>query len=285
VSAPRGSRWRDEPVYRAAIRVGLALLGLARIRIVSDGVDNVPETGGAVLAISHFGYADFALTQAVIWRQRRRMVRFLITISAFRNRFAGPALRAMRHIPVERSAGAGAFAAARRSACAGELVGVFPESYVSRSFTLKPLKPGAVRLAMDAGVPLLPVAVWGGQRIRTRGVRTRFRDYWGIPVQVRIGAPLELPAGEDATAGTARLREALDGLLEDARADYPLPAGAWWVPAHLGGSAPTPAEAERLDREDLIARAKARRGPRPLTAPDPRPRQVDTEEEPREEAG
>jgi 1-acyl-sn-glycerol-3-phosphate acyltransferase len=271
------ARWRVEPVYRAAIRVGLALLGAARIDIRAEGIDHLPESGGAVLAITHFGYADFAFTQAVIWRQRRRVVRFLITATAFRHRLAGPALRSMHHVPVDRSAGAGAFAAARRAAKAGELVGVFPESYVSRSFTLKPLKPGAIRLAQDAGVPLLPVAVWGGQRIRTRGVTTRIRDYRGIPVHVRFGAPLPLEVGEDAGRATERLREALDRLLDEARRDYPTPdpaTGVWWVPAHLGGSAPTPAEADRLDREALLERARARRGSRQpglLPAPSPRP--------------
>ena len=49
------------------------------------------------------------------------------------------------------------------------MVGVFPEATISRSFTVKELKSGAARLAQAAGVPLVPVAVWGPQRLWTKG--------------------------------------------------------------------------------------------------------------------
>ena len=74
-------------------------------------------------------------------------------------------MRAMKHIPVDRDAGAASFATALRSLKQGEIVGVFPEATISRSFERKEFKSGAVRMAQASGAPLLPVVSWGGQRI------------------------------------------------------------------------------------------------------------------------
>ena len=61
----------------------------------------------------------------------------------------------------------------------GELIGVFPEGTVSRSFEVQPLKAGAARLAQEAGVPLIPVAVWGAHRILTKGAKGKQRERLG----------------------------------------------------------------------------------------------------------
>ena len=87
--------------------------------------------------------------------------------------FAGPFMRAMQHIPVDRKAGAAAFESAVRALKDGEVVGVFPEATISTSFTVKDLKAGVARMAVDAGVPIIPAAVWGGQRIATKGHKVR----------------------------------------------------------------------------------------------------------------
>ena len=102
-----------------------------------------------MLAITHFGYLDFALVQDAVWRRHRRLTRFLVTDVAFGHRLAGPLLRAMRHIPVHRAAGAGAYRMARQALARGELVGIFPESAVSVTTELLPLKKGAAGLAAE----------------------------------------------------------------------------------------------------------------------------------------
>ncbi|PRC58069.1 1-acyl-sn-glycerol-3-phosphate acyltransferase, partial [Mycobacterium sp. ITM-2017-0098] len=71
-------------------------------------------------------------------------------------------------IPVDRKAGAGAYAAAVESLRRGEIVGVYPEATISRSFELKEFKTGAVRMAKEAQVPIVPVIVWGAQRLWTK---------------------------------------------------------------------------------------------------------------------
>jgi len=80
-------------------------------------------------------------------------------------------MRAMKHIPVDRSAGEQAYGHALEALRRGEIIGVFPEATISESFTLKSFKTGAARLAADAGVPLLPMALWGTSGCGPKGAR------------------------------------------------------------------------------------------------------------------
>jgi len=105
---------RGDRVYRLAIWLGSGLFRMLDLRRDVHGVSNVPPSGPAVLAVTHFGYLDFALVQDAVWRHYRRLTRFLVTDAAFGHPIAGPLLRAMRHIPVHRAAGAGAYRMARR---------------------------------------------------------------------------------------------------------------------------------------------------------------------------
>src|SRR6201999_299738 len=73
-----------------------------------------------------------------------------------------------RTIPVDRNAGAGAYAVAVERLREGELVGVYPEATISRSFELKEFKTGAARMALEAQVPIIPIIVWGAQRAWTK---------------------------------------------------------------------------------------------------------------------
>ena len=126
---------------------------------------------------------------------------------------------------------------------AGEVVGIFPEATISRSFTVKEVKSGAVRMAAEAGVPLLPTAVWGTQRLWTKG-RPKSLTQRHVPITILVGEPFEAAPGD---SGDGLLRTRLQDLLDTAQANYPNEPGAWWVPKHLGGSAPTLEEAAALD--------------------------------------
>jgi 1-acyl-sn-glycerol-3-phosphate acyltransferase len=156
----------------------------------------------------------------------------------------------MKHIPVDREAGSGSFREAMRALKAGEVVGVFPEATISRSFTVKEIKSGAVRMAVATKSPLVPVAVWGAQRMWTKGRKKRLLQR-RIPILVYIGEPMYPQRGEDPEAQAAELRRRMQELLDRAQRDYPdQPSGPedrWWLPAHLGGTAPTPEEAAQLD--------------------------------------
>src|SRR5918998_1448543 len=176
---------RDRP-YRFVIRLTLVVFHLFRFRFDVRGSQHVPATGGAIICSNHVSFFDFTFLGLGAISQHR-LVRFMAKSAVFDHWFAGPFMRAMRHIPVDRAAGAAAFDAAVRSLKDGEVVGVFPEATISRSFTVKDLKAGAPRMAVQAGVPIIPAAVWGGQRGATKGPKGQWRP--GGPVLVLLGQP------------------------------------------------------------------------------------------------
>jgi 1-acyl-sn-glycerol-3-phosphate acyltransferase len=246
-------------LYRFAMFVCHALFSFLRVRRETTGQQNIPDDGGAVLAITHFGYLEFALVAYTVWRHDRRRVLFLATASAFRNPIVGGLLTRLGQIPVDRRAGAAAYSAAVDALRGGSLVGVFPEAGVDASFTVRALKTGAVRLAAEADVPLIPVALWGGQRLLTREHKVRFRERFGIPVRVTFGPQLS-PTGERHTV-SATLRTSMQSLVATLQNGYPDDgAGQWWHPRALGGTAPTPDEAIALDAAVVARRAAARAG-------------------------
>ena len=251
-----------EPIYGAAIGAGRTLFGLLRLKPSISGAANLPATGGAVLAITHFGYFDFALVEWMMWRRNGRHIRFLATKGAFDKPVIGTMLRGMHHISVDMSAGADAFRLAVDALRSGEVLGVFPEGGVSASFTVRELKTGAVRMAAEAGVPVIPVAVWGGHRLMTKGPKTRLRDKFGLPVGFAVGHPIVVGESDDAAAVTLELRERLQALVTSLQDRYPHDGtGAWWQPADRGGSAPTPEvsaleETARKQRKALKAAEK-----------------------------
>ena len=203
-----------------------------------EGVENIPREGGAILAINHIGYLDFALTGTAALPVKR-YVRFMAKIEIFDHKIAGPLMRGMHHISVDRSSGSASFVAALRALRHGEIVGIFPEGTISRSFELAEMKTGAVRLAMGAHVPIIPAIVWGSQRIITKKRKPDFKRN-KFPITVAFGEPFIVTKGEDVDAAEAELKSRMQKLLTKVQAQYPdSHAGQWWAPASLGGSAPT----------------------------------------------
>lgn len=246
--------------YRCVAHVAAGLFRALDLRIDVVGQEHVPPTGGSVVVINHTGYLDFALAALPFWRERGRLVRFMAKQEVFTHRVMGPLMRAMHHIPVDRAAGAGAFRLAVEALRVGELVGIFPESTISRSFCLKEFKSGATRMARSAGVPLIPVTLWGSQRVWTKDRKPTIRAAQHIPISITIGAPLQPERGP---AADAALVTVMNGLLEATRARYPEGPGddPWWVPAHLGGTAPTPVRAAELDAREQLERVQRRTAP------------------------
>ena len=242
---------RDRP-YRFVIRLALVVFRLFRFRFDVRGAEHVPTSGGAVVCSNHVSYLDFTFLGLAALPQHR-LVRFMAKASVFQHRFSGPFMRAMHHIPVDRKAGAAAFDRAVRALKDGEVVGVFPEATISSSFRLKELKAGAARMAIDAAVPVLPAAVWGGQRSFTKHHPIDLRR--GVAVTVVLGEPIRPQPGERPRELLQRIRTAMEALLDEAQRTYPQPPAGpedlWWQPAHLGGTAPTLEEAARLDHSDV----------------------------------
>lgn len=244
-------RNRHEPVYAMAVGAGRVFFGaILRLKPIVSGIEHIPASGPGVLAVTHFGYMDFALVEWVTWRHNRRRIRFLVTKGAYRNPLVAWLLRAMRHIAVDMRGGGDAYPRAVEALRRGELVGIFPEAGVSASFTVRELKSGAVRMAAEAGVPIIPVIVWGGQLLRTKNHRARLREAYRAPIRVAAGAPMSVTAADDPARATEELRDRLRLLLEQAQTSYPRSGvGQWWQPEHLGGAAPTPAEAAVAEAE------------------------------------
>ncbi|KUI22985.1 acyltransferase [Mycobacterium sp. GA-1285] len=236
-----------EVLVKAAVRINGYQIGYR-------GLENIPTSGGAVIAINHTSYVDW-LPAALAVHYRKRRLRFMIKEEMQDVKVVNFLIRRTGTIPVDRRAGARAYAAAVERLRAGELVGVYPEATISRSFELKDFKTGAARMALDADVPIVPLIVWGAQRLWTKDHPRRLRRN-RIPITVQVGNPLR--AGETMEQTLQELRSAMTELLHEAQRDYPRPQGAYWVPRRLGGSAPTLDEAKVLDEAELAERARRR---------------------------
>ncbi|HVL89512.1 MAG TPA: lysophospholipid acyltransferase family protein [Actinomycetota bacterium] len=249
-----------ERVYSVVIAGALGMIKSMRWPVTVVGGEHVPASGPAILASNHIGYLDFVFGGYAAREQGRR-VRFLAKKEIFDKGGVGWFMRQMGHIPVDRHGAADASVRAAVTALqAGEVIGMFPEATISPSFVPRKGKTGTVRAARETGAPIIPVAVWGTQRILTKWRPRNFKR--NIPIVVVVGEPLEMIEGEDAEAATTRLMARITELLEHAQRIYPAKprgdADRWWLPAHLGGAAPTFEEAERRLAEEQAAR-KARR--------------------------
>lgn len=243
-----------EPTFRALELLAQLAVTATGTTISYRGEQHIPERGGAVVAINHTSYVDFLPAGLAVHRRGRRL-RFMIKAEMQQVKVVNFLIKHTRTIPVDRGAGAGAYAVAVRRLREGELVGVYPEATISRSFELKEFKTGAARMALDADVPIVPVIVWGAQRIWTKD-HPRKLGRAKIPVTVQVGAPVQ--AREGIAQTDAALRDSMTTLLHRAQQHYPNEPGAYWVPHRLGGTAPTRAEAARIEADEVAARSAAR---------------------------
>ncbi|MEP9362983.1 lysophospholipid acyltransferase family protein [Nocardioides sp. CN2-186] len=242
------------PPIIVTAKTGFRVLGQ---RFAMTGTEHVPRTGGVLLAYNHIGYVDFVYG-GLAANPSKRLVRFMAKRELFDHKAVGPLMRSLHHIEVDRGAGEASFATAVDFLKRGEAVGIFPEATISRAMELKEFKTGAVRIAAEAGVPLVPVILWGTQRMMTKDHPKDFSR--GKTISIRVGAPLH-PTGADPVAETAELRAVMTTLLDESIRDYPAaeqPPGSWWLPASYGGSAPTLEEAAALDAEEKRLRAERR---------------------------
>jgi 1-acyl-sn-glycerol-3-phosphate acyltransferase len=224
-----------------------------------SGSEHIPRQGGAVLAFNHISYVDF-IFGGFATQPAKRLVRFMAKRELFDHRLSGPLMRSLHHIEVDREDGAKSYDVALDYLAAGEVVGLFPEATISRSFELKDFKTGTVRMAARAGVPLIPVILWGTQRIYTKDHPRDFSR--GKAISLSVGPPVEL-TGSDPVGDNTRLRAEMSQLLDRAITTYPQhEEGAWWVPRAYGGSALSRDEANKVERAEARERAERRRADR-----------------------
>lgn len=226
------------PPVIGAVRGFWKVLGL---KLDFQGIEHLPDrnNGGAIIAINHISYLDFALAGTAALPMKR-YVRFMAKKELFDNKLAGPLLRGMHHISVDRSNGSASFVQALRALRDGEIIGIFPEGTISVSFEIKELKSGVVRLAQGAGVPVIPTIIWGSQRLWTKKVKRNLRQR-GVPISVTFGEPIYFEKNSDVEAGEAILRSAMLKMLHEIQEKYPdSHQGQRWAPVRLGGTAPAP---------------------------------------------
>ncbi|MBV8348270.1 MAG: 1-acyl-sn-glycerol-3-phosphate acyltransferase [Mycolicibacterium sp.] len=243
-----------EPVFRTLESIAKIAVAAAGTKITYYDLDYIPPHGGAVAAINHTSYIDW-LPAALAAHYRHRRIRFMIKEEMRRVRIINFLIKHTGTIPVNRSAGAQAYAIAVERLKTGELVGVYPEATISRSFELKEFKSGAARMARESNMPIVPIIVWGAQRIWTKD-HPKNLGRSKIPMTVRVGPPLY--ADDSVERTNTALRASMTALLRQAQQEYPHPIGAFWVPRRMGGSAPTLPEAKALDEAELAERARRR---------------------------
>src|SRR5215218_1919157 len=189
-------------------------------RFQMTGTEHVPREGGVLLAFNHISYVDF-IYGGFAANPSGRLVRFMSKRELFDHTFVGPLMRSLHHIEVDRGAGEASFRTAVDYLRRGEAVGIFPEATISRSMELKEFKTGAVRIAAEAGVPIVPVTMWGTQRMMTKDHPRDFSR--GKTIAIRVGEPMHV-TGKDAVAETAELRARMSAMLAEVVAEYPPPS-------------------------------------------------------------
>ncbi|MEU1547346.1 lysophospholipid acyltransferase family protein [Nocardia sp. NPDC005745] len=242
-----------EPVYDILTGVARAIFFAQGLRIDVEGQEHIPRSGGAVLGVNHTAYLDF-MEVGLVGRKSGRNVRFMMK-AELEHGIVGFLMKHCKAIGVDRTAGARSYARAVTALRDGELVVVYPEATISRSFELKEFKSGAARMALEADVPIVPLIIWGAHRIWTKDIPRQLGRH-NFPINISVGAAI--PPDPPAEKLTATLRARMNELLESAQRDYPMVEGARWVPARLGGTAPTLAEAAVLEREEMERRRRAK---------------------------
>lgn len=231
-----------------------------RLEVFIKHPERIPMDGPAMIAVNHTGYWDFVYGGIPAAFNGGRLVRYMAKKEIFDTPVAGQIMRGCKHIPVDRAAGAESAREAVRRLKKGQLVGIFPEATISRSFEIKEMREGAARIAYEGNAPLIPLILWGSQRVWTKGFPSVWRPK-NAKIIMYVGEPVEVTA--DAKETTERLYTAMQELLVKARNEYverfgPMPEGEYWVPASMGGTAPTLDEATVQDRKDAEDRKKKR---------------------------
>jgi len=238
-SRPRRRREKTFGWHVLAAVVVPWLLLLARYRIRHG--ERLPREGAFVLAPNHYSNLDPVTTGYLVWKLGR-VPRFLAKASLFRVPVVGWVLRRTGQIPVERQ-GSGhsrqPLAAAAHLVDDGLAVIIYPEGTLTREPDLWPMrgKSGAVRMALEHDVPLIPMAHWGVQRILPRYSK-RLSVFPRKDVEAIIGEPVDLARFRGKPITHELLAEATDvvmaeitRLLAELRGE-PAPLERWNTSAH-----------------------------------------------------
>jgi 1-acyl-sn-glycerol-3-phosphate acyltransferase len=217
----------------------LPIMNLA-VRFRMHHAERMPQVGAFVLAPNHYSEIDPVVMGVVSWKLGRAP-RFLTKASLFKNPVIGWILRTSGQIPVERagSKSHAALRAAEELVEKGRMVVVYPEGSLTRDPDLWPMrgKTGAVRIALERGIPIVPAAHWGTQALMPRYGK-KLSLFPRKTIHVAIGEPLDLSAYRgrpldqaSLLKATGELMDAIAALLAELRGE-PAPAERWDPSAH-----------------------------------------------------
>jgi 1-acyl-sn-glycerol-3-phosphate acyltransferase len=156
-----------------------------------EGLENIPQAGAAILASNHLSFSDSVFLPVVVPRR----VTFLAKHEYFTGRrlkgwFTRAFMSSIGQVPIDRSSGSAAKAAletGKRILADGELLGIYPEGTRSPDGRLYRGKTGVARMALEARVPVIPVAMIDTDKIQPIGKKIPRIRRPGI----RIGRPLD----------------------------------------------------------------------------------------------
>ncbi len=209
------------------------------VRLTILGDEHIPLDGGCVFACNHTSGPDYVILGYASTRQ----VYYMVKAEAFgMHPWLSKVLYGVGCFPVRRGKGdSDAIEQAVRVAQANHVIGMFPEGTRSKTGKLQRGKSGAVRIAMGAGVPIVPAVVVGSEPI--------LRDWWKLKrrpaVTIQFGPPIE-PTGDAGNAAdvqrlTTTMMLAMAAMLPPARRGYyadPAALAAAAVDAPAGGATP-----------------------------------------------
>jgi 1-acyl-sn-glycerol-3-phosphate acyltransferase len=199
--------------------IGPVFHSVFRLRVA--GAANVPSTGAGVIAANHVSVLD-PLAVAMAVSRLGRTVHYLALTEVFDQRVVGFVLRKSRQIPLRR--GAGDWGAVEEAAAVirqGYLAGVSAEGRVGDGTAIQPIQKGTARIALAAGVPVIPTGVWGTHE-RWPQAGPRFSPPIRPVVAVAFGPPIPVEGDprsrQDVRALTDRIAEGIGASVGSARA-------------------------------------------------------------------
>jgi putative phosphoserine phosphatase / 1-acylglycerol-3-phosphate O-acyltransferase len=202
-----------------------AMLNLTRAAFIPyarfdiEGIEHLPDTGAGIIVANHRSYFD-PIAMGMLYARHGRPVRFLGKKEVFDAPVVGQVARAMGGIRVERGSGSDEpLAEAALALDAGELVAIMPEGTIPRgpAFFDPVLKGrwGAARLAAMTGAPVIPVGLWGTERVWPRSERLpNVLNVLNPPtITIQVGPPVQGLKGRSLDADTKRIMKAISSLL------------------------------------------------------------------------
>lgn len=239
---PKVPKRENSFIFRLVASILAPLIRLM-FKVKTEGVENLP-TGGYILVANHVNYLDPLAFAYSVYLQMKRTPHYLAKESLFRIPIIGALLPKVGQIPVYRTGRSNdePLRAAVNFLKAGQVVVVFPEGTLTRDPNLWPMrgKSGAIRLAIELGLPIVPAGHWGIEKIL--GTYTKkFRPNPFHVVNVKIGKPLYFPelqkdgvTSQEVNEATAKVMLTIAGIVGELRGETP--PTELWDPAKKGQS-------------------------------------------------